>query len=107
MFNAMERYQYSFACTLCMGKYVAMLSLLKGIIPTGIIRLDECLFLLIGECGRLVRSDEDTRTTRTPEFEEEVLVMLHVKWVLRKVSCGKYSMSNNYILITHESMHSL
>ena len=121
--------QNSLTCTLCMGKYVAMHSLLKGCsgndFPTGIIRLDECLFLSISKCRRLVCCNEDMRVLEMWEPLEhpslkrrywdvlrqiplQVFVVLHVKWVLHKVMCGEYSTSNNYTHITHkESMHCL
>ena len=56
------------------------------------------------------------RTTQTPKLEVEVLgrvealqvlIVLHMKWVLRKVACSEYS-TNYYTHITHnESMHCL
>ena len=106
-----------------------MLLLLKGCtgnnFPTDIICLDECLFLSIGECGRLVRCNEDTRDMATwgplkhPNLKRrcwdmlkrtplQVLVMFHVKWALCKVACNEYSTSNNYTHIIHNvSMHCL
>ena len=109
--------QNSLTFTFCMRKYVAMLSLLKGCtendFPIGIVRLDECLFFSISECGRLVRYDEETKDLATrgslehPSLKRrcwnmlrhtplQLLVVLHVKRALRKVACGEYSMNNHY-----------
>ena len=54
---------------------------------------------------RVWRGDAGTCLRRTPL---QILVVLHVKWALRKVVCSEYSTSNNYTHITHnKSMHCL